>query len=235
MALTGAVDTRAIYELKGAQEPLRDVLRYAGGAPVLANLNKVQLERIDPSQPKAARFVEEFSLDTGGLGKTLRDGDVLTLLEISPKFANAVTLKGHVAQPLRYPYKPGMRIRDLIPDREALISPDFYRRKNLLVQVIERTTRAAPDAATATAPIASIAPTTERHPQLRRTTETRSGATTRATPTGAAANRARAVSTRRRPGQRTPPTGAEPNARSARTTGTRRRARRRRRRRSSTN
>ena len=30
-----------------------------------------------------------------------------------------------------------MRIRDLIPDREALISPDFYRRKNLLVQVIE--------------------------------------------------------------------------------------------------
>ena len=32
-----------------------------------------------------------------------------------------------------------MRIRDLIPDREALISPDFYRRKNLLVQVIRTT------------------------------------------------------------------------------------------------
>ena len=46
-------------------------------------------------------------------------------------------MRGHVAQPLRYPYKPGMRIRDLIPDREALISPDFYRRKNLLVQMIE--------------------------------------------------------------------------------------------------
>ena len=69
--------------------------------------------------------------------KPLRDGDVLTLLAISPQFANAVTLRGHVAQPLRYPYKPGMRIRDLIPDREALISPDFYRRKNLLVQIIE--------------------------------------------------------------------------------------------------
>jgi protein involved in polysaccharide export with SLBB domain len=138
VALTGAVDTRAIYELRSAQEPLREVLRYAGGAPVLANPNKVQLERIDPSQPKAAkRFVEEFSLDENGLQKALRDGDVLTLLEISPQFANAVTLKGHVAQPLRYPYKPGMRIRDLIPDREALIAPDFYRRKNLLVQVIE--------------------------------------------------------------------------------------------------
>jgi len=48
-----------------------------------------------------------------------------------------VTLKGHVAQPLRYPYTPGMRISDLIPDRDALISPDFYHRKNLLVQVLE--------------------------------------------------------------------------------------------------
>jgi len=137
VALTGAVDTPAIYELKSPQEPLRDLLRYAGGAPVLSNPNKVQLERIDPVRPTAARFVEEFALDAAGQMKSLRDGDVLTLLAISPQFANAVTLRGHVAQPLRYPYKPGMKIRDLIPDREALISPDFYRRKNLLVQVIE--------------------------------------------------------------------------------------------------
>jgi protein involved in polysaccharide export with SLBB domain len=67
----------------------------------------------------------------------LRDGDLLTLLAISPQFANAVTLRGHVAQPLRYPHTPGMRIRDLIPDKDALITPDFYRRKNLLVQVLD--------------------------------------------------------------------------------------------------
>jgi protein involved in polysaccharide export with SLBB domain len=136
IALTGAVDTRAIYELRANDEPLREVLRYAGGAPVLANPNKAQLERIDPAKP-AARYVEEFPLDANGLSKPLHDGDVLTLLEISPQFANAVTLRGHVAQPLRYPFTPGMRIRDLIPDREALISPDFYRRKNLLVQMID--------------------------------------------------------------------------------------------------
>ena len=137
VALTGSLDTPAIYELKSAEEPLREVLRYAGGAPVLANPHRVQLERIDPTQPTASRFVETFGLDAAGLQKPLRDGDVLTLLEISPQFANAVTLKGHVAQPLRYPFTPGMRIRDLIPDREALISPDFYRRKNLLVQAID--------------------------------------------------------------------------------------------------
>ncbi len=137
VALTGAIDTPAIYELRSAQEPLSDVLRYAGGATVLANPNRAQLERIDNAQAKAARFVEEFRIDAAGLQKTLRDGDVLTLLAISPQFANAVTLKGHVAQPLRYAFKPGMRISDLIPDRDALISPDFYRRKNLLVQVLE--------------------------------------------------------------------------------------------------
>ena len=137
VALNGALDTPAIYELKAAQEPVRDVLRYAGGTPLLANPNRVVLERVDAQAVKAARFVEEFKLDASGLQQMLRDGDVLTLLPISPQFANAVTLKGHVAQPLRYPWKPGMRIRDLIPDGDALVSPDFYRRKNLLVQTLD--------------------------------------------------------------------------------------------------
>ena len=144
VALTGALDTQAIFELKSAEEPLGQVLRYAGGTPVLANPHKAQLERIDPAQPKAARSVEQFALDATGLAKPLRDGDVLTLLEISPQFANAVTLRGHVAQPLRYAWTPGMRIRDLIPDKDALISPDFYRRKNLLVQMIDDEERTTP-------------------------------------------------------------------------------------------
>lgn len=136
VALSGALDNAAIYELKGTQEPVSELLRYAGGSPVLTNPNRVQLERIDAAQGSAARYVEDFKLDTTGLQRPLRDGDIVTLLTISPKFANAVTLKGHVAQPLRYAFTPGMRIRDLIPDKEALISPDFYRRKNLLVQVL---------------------------------------------------------------------------------------------------
>ena len=137
VALTGALDLAAIYELKGTTESVRDLLRYAGGAPVLADRNRAQLERVDGAQSQAVRFVEEFRLDDVGMLKPLRDGDLLTLLPISPRFANAVTLKGHVAQPLRYAHRPGMRIRDLIPDREALVTPDFYKRKNLLVQVLE--------------------------------------------------------------------------------------------------
>jgi protein involved in polysaccharide export with SLBB domain len=135
VAVTGTIDTAAIYELRSAGDSVADVLRYAGGAPVLANPSRVQLERVDPGDARAPRRVEEFRLDAAGLARPMRDGDLLTLLALPPRFANAVTLRGPVAQPLRVPHTAGMRIRDLIPDRDALISPDFYRRKNQLVQV----------------------------------------------------------------------------------------------------
>ncbi len=137
IALNGELDNAAIYELNAREEPVGEVLAYAGGAPVLSNPNRAVLERIDRSKAGAARFVEELKLDAAGLQTPLRDGDVLTLLPISPGFTNAVTLTGHVAQPLRYPWFPGMRISDLIPSAEALISPDFYRRRNVLVQVYQ--------------------------------------------------------------------------------------------------
>jgi protein involved in polysaccharide export with SLBB domain len=137
IALNGELDNAAIYELNAREEPVGEVLAYAGGAPVLSNPNRAVLERIDRSKAGASRFVEELRLDAAGLQTPLRDGDVLTLLPISPGFTNAVTLTGHVAQPLRYPWFPGMRISDLIPSPEALISPDFYRRRNVLVQVYQ--------------------------------------------------------------------------------------------------
>lgn len=135
VALTGSTDRAAIYELKAGGEPLANLLRYAGGAPVLADRSRVQLERIDPAAPKSPRQVLQIALDGAGPQTTLRDGDVLTLLAMPERFANAVTLRGPVANPARYPFVPGMRLRDLIPDRDALIPPDFVRKRNELVQV----------------------------------------------------------------------------------------------------
>lgn len=138
VAVLGAFEQPAIYELKGA-DSVGDVLALGGGLSVLATPAKALLERIEPAADKP-RHVEDFALDKAGLQRPLRDGDILTLFEISPQFANAVTLRGNVAAPLRYPYTAGMRIRDLIPDREALITPGYYQRKNLLVQFEEEKT-----------------------------------------------------------------------------------------------
>ncbi|RCS57440.1 polysaccharide biosynthesis/export family protein [Parvibium lacunae] len=132
VALLGTAKVPAIYEVL-PNTRLATLLEYAGGAPVLANPAKVLVEQIDPTQ-KVARRVDEVALNDVGLNRKLQDGDVLTLLAISPRFENAVTLRGNVERPLRHAFKPGMRIKDLIPAREALITPDYYTRKNILVQ-----------------------------------------------------------------------------------------------------
>ena len=133
MALTGATDHAAIYEVKAGQT-VQDILALGGGVPALASTQKALVERIEPSQAAAPRQVQNLVLNAQGLAVPLKDGDVLTLLPISPAFGNAVTLQGTVAQPLRNAWFQGMRVQDLIPDREALITPDYYRRKNQLVQ-----------------------------------------------------------------------------------------------------
>jgi protein involved in polysaccharide export with SLBB domain len=134
VAVTGSVDTPAIYELAAPEEPLGKLLSYGGRTAALTTPHKVLVERIDPTRTRAPRSVEERALDAKGLQSTVRDGDVVTLFQISPEFSNAVTLRGNVAAPLRYSWHPGMKVSDLIPERDALIVPDYYTRRNLLVQ-----------------------------------------------------------------------------------------------------
>lgn len=134
VAVTGALDTPAIYELAGPQESLQSLLAYTGGLQVLATPHKALLERIQPANATAPRAVQEIALDASGMAQPLRDGDVLWLFPISPQFGNAITLRGNVAAPLRYSHKPGMRVSDLIPEPAALIQSDYYQRKNIIVQ-----------------------------------------------------------------------------------------------------
>ncbi len=133
VAVSGALDQAAIYELRAGSDTVGDVLALGGGVPALASTRRAVLERITPERTPA-RQVQDITLDSAGQRQVLRDGDVLTVLEISPAFGNAVTLQGTVAEPLRYPWFDGMKVLDLIPEREALITPDYYKRKNLLVQ-----------------------------------------------------------------------------------------------------
>ena len=133
-AIHGATDKPAIYEFIQPEETLDQLLKYAGGKSTLSTPHKVQLERVDAKQIKEQRLVQVIAMDPAGLATKLKDNDVVTLFKISPEFANAVTLRGNVASPLRYPFKPGMRVSDLIPEMEALIQADYYVRKNKFVQ-----------------------------------------------------------------------------------------------------
>jgi len=133
VAIIGAFDHQAIYELKDNATSVADLLNLTGGLPPLVGTQKAILERVQPKSLPSRELIE-ISMDAQGLQQTLRDADVLTLLPISKEFANAVTLRGNVARALRHAFMPGMRISDLVPDRNALIDADYYRRKNSLVQ-----------------------------------------------------------------------------------------------------
>jgi polysaccharide biosynthesis/export protein len=129
VALVGTVHREAIYELTEQQRTIEQVLALTGGLPVLAAPQKAQLDRVD-SQKMPARFVEDFSLDAAGLAKPLRAGDVLTIFQISPQLANAVTLQGHVASPMRYNFVPGMRVSDLVANNNFLVPVNYWLRVN---------------------------------------------------------------------------------------------------------
>lgn len=133
VALTGATDHSAIYEIKPGST-VQDILVLGGGLPVLTKPQLAQVERLNTANENNPRLVKPINLDAQGQSTILQDGDVITLLPINPSFQNAVTLRGNVATPLRHIYKPGMRIADLIPEPNALVQDDYYKRKNSLVQ-----------------------------------------------------------------------------------------------------
>jgi protein involved in polysaccharide export with SLBB domain len=125
-AVNGSVRAPAIYEL-GPGNTLNDALDMAGGLATTASAQRVTIERI---MNRETRFVEEYELDKAGLSRRLRDGDIVNVFTLSPRIANAVTLRGNVAETMRFPWRERMKISDIIPDKDTLIVPDYWLRKN---------------------------------------------------------------------------------------------------------
>ena len=62
----------------------------------------------------------------------MQQADILRVLPISPQFQNTVTLRGNVAQTGRFSWHPGIRLSDIIPDSQSLITRDYWERRNQL-------------------------------------------------------------------------------------------------------
>jgi len=127
-ALAGSVNVPGIYELKD-HDTMGDVIANAGGITTTAAGQHAILERINE---RNVRNAEEIPLTPEGLKSELHDGDVVRFLHISPKFENTITLRGNVALPGRYPWHDGMRVKDLIPSRDSLITAEYWKRQNRL-------------------------------------------------------------------------------------------------------
>jgi len=138
MALMGKVNTQAVFEVKGVRDTISDFLSLSGGLPITADPRRATLERIQPGvdQPRTVLSISlsETKTQSGnnlpGLLTPVQNGDVLTVSANVPELANAVTLRGAVAQPTRLAWRQGMRISDVITDNSFLITPETLRRQN---------------------------------------------------------------------------------------------------------
>ncbi len=123
VAISGSVNTPAIYEIKD-NSTLSDLIEIAGDMSTVADTSKITIDRF---VDHGARKALEFPYDDQSRAELLKDGDIVRVFSIVPRFVDTVTLRGNVANPGRYPWKPGMRIRDLIPDAQALLTRQYWR------------------------------------------------------------------------------------------------------------
>ena len=126
VAISGSVDLPAIYEIL-PDTTASQVIKLAGGETTVALGTQVRIERIYEHSMRSLADVDLSHIDP-----VLHNGDILEIGEILGRYRNAVTLRGNVASPGRYVWKEGMRITDLIPSKDLLITREYYRRRNAL-------------------------------------------------------------------------------------------------------
>jgi protein involved in polysaccharide export with SLBB domain len=129
VAIAGSVNSPAIYEAK-ENSTLEDLVEVAGGLSTVADTSKITIDRFVNHE---ARKTLEFPYDQESRTLPLQDGDIVRVFSIVPRFEETVTLRGEVSNPGRYPWKPGMRVSDLIPDAQALLSRRYWRNRAAIV------------------------------------------------------------------------------------------------------
>jgi len=122
IAVAGSVRSPAIYELL-AGETIGSAIKDAGGASTVASDARVSIDRIADHRDRQAM---EVAMDTAGLATPLVGGDILRVLSIVPRYEKTVTLRGNAANTGHFAWHAGMHLSDLIPDRDALISRDYW-------------------------------------------------------------------------------------------------------------
>ena len=132
VAVLGSVNTPAIYELKG-NTTIDELLKMAGGETTIATASTVRLERIFEH---SALTIQDATVDKRST-ELLQAGDIVSVSSIVDRFRDAITLRGNVANPGRYVWHEGMRLSDLIPNKDSLITRNYWQKRNQLGQLVQ--------------------------------------------------------------------------------------------------
>jgi len=111
------------------QQSLAELLDAAGGTTSVASARRISVERIEDH---AQRRAFEIAADDGGLTTLLADGDIVRIDPIVSSYRETVTLRGSLANPGHFLWHAGMRLSELLPDRDSLLTRGYWWRRTQL-------------------------------------------------------------------------------------------------------
>jgi len=126
VAIGGSVKNPAIFELSQTTT-LKGALQLAGGTLNTADGASIKLERIVDHDHREASDVKLPSEE----GIALKDGDVVVVRNISPRFDQTVTIRGNLLNPGRFAWHAGMKLSEIIPSKESLLTANFWQTRNV--------------------------------------------------------------------------------------------------------
>jgi len=128
VAILGSVRQAGIYELRG-EETIDQLLQATGGKTATASGTHMLLDRIEDH---ARRRALQISDDPAGLATLLADGDILRVDPVISIYHDTVTLRGAVANPGHFLWHSGMRLSEILPERDALLKRDYWWQRTRL-------------------------------------------------------------------------------------------------------
>ena len=117
VGIAGYVQQPAIYELKEKTIRVRDVLSLAGGLTPFSFTPKAHLEKTVKGR---GREKIDIALEGAGLETPMQDGEMLLVEAVEMDRQTIVRIEGQVVRPGDYPYRPGMKLSELIERSEGL-------------------------------------------------------------------------------------------------------------------
>lgn len=117
VTVEGAVHRPAIYELNG-EATLQQVLALAGGTLATANLQTIEVSRVEANTRRTMLSLQlpasRTDADKALAAFSVQNHDDVIISQILPYNQQAVYLAGHVFRPGQYAYRAGMTLTDVL-------------------------------------------------------------------------------------------------------------------------
>jgi polysaccharide export outer membrane protein len=123
VAVSGSVKVPAIYELLGPTS-VKQEIETAGGLSAGAVGSNLKLLRMTATGKRAG---EQVTVNEDSSPIVLADGDILVVPPGPAQLDHVVMLRGNVATPGPYPWHEHMKVSELIPSTEALITRRYWK------------------------------------------------------------------------------------------------------------